>query len=1496
MIKYWQKMLNKEDGAAVIFGLLFSLVGFALAYIMMLSAIQTINTASVTVTTNRLQNAAETGINDALSLINSGYDFTGNTIEEPFKGKDRVLQADNNVTDNIRWEWWVEPIDLTNRDECKRTGQSIVYNCGYYIYSKASMPVLDDNAEVITRGILIPTPVQTANQTQNGDITYSSQGASNFRHGVYGLEMLNTGSNVLFYSFHSADESTNRKPDLVVNEQGLLQPGKDNMPVAIQQSTKSASVASNQSITLNNINNGNQQISAYNLYRSGTTLNDLTPYASCIVGSVPCDAQKSNEQDYNYDLSSHEAWIDSICPSYSPAASFTQNSQIAMGVTCLEGDVTLYKNYIVGTSQVPSIFVVKGNVTLAAGADLNPYAMPQAFQLYVKDGNIVNMPGENEKAKFVGTMLASSTQKDKGEINLAANADGNSMKIYGAMVANKINLTGDITVWQDINTKYLKNNQKSYYQLFSLKVVSSTRSAVDAGELTGTELKPPVNLTAAAGAEGTTLKLSWGNPAGNKGVPLTDYTVEISGTDGVWTSVANTPTTSYTVTGLQKYSVYNIRVKANNTYGSSPWTIIPALTQGTKPSEPQGLVVTSITNNNAILNWQAPTDNGGKAVTGYTVQYSTDPTFKDYVETQVDTTTSLNVDKLVRSTVYYFRVAAKNEQGTSAYSVEVQATTLKTVPGSPAITSIGKTNTTINITWNAPADDGGSAILGYNVYRGNVQVNTVLITPSTYFYRLTGLTQSTSYDVYVTAVNELGESLKQDPATIQTIQTNPDTPLPPINLALSDSAPASVKLSWSAPESGGAPSEYIVTKNGAIVATVSTTSYTFNDLTPGSYYTFGVSSKNITGTSLTQTLINHVSPPLAPVVAPSLDKTAYLVNSPMIVTLSNHTCQSPTTPTYKVYRNNTLTGTSTTAIVNVTTSPIAETSYLTNTVACTYNGTTSAESEKSPVSSALIKTAPSTPSNVNITEIYGLNISLSWDSIADAASYEVTLSTGQKITTITNRTQITGTARNIAYNNGTSQPATEAYPTVSVVAKDQYGFTSLPASVMAPISRMRVFPANDYTATINGQYTHSDYNALVSSNGDRAFLMQGDRNIVTYNLTNNQAIWAASNIANVFPVDRWNLGTDKNFKGYRNGADGTNFNGNDIQLLVVGGGGAGGGRHGGGGGAGGVIKTSVKNITAGSYTVTVGNGGSAVVNADAAGGAGGNSSVFGITAIGGGGGGSWDVTRNGTTGGSGGGASWYNSTAGSAGTAGQGYNGGIGNTAACGCGQSGGGGGAGGAGSNAIDIVNNAGGSGDGGPGVPSDILGATYYFGGGGGGGTWGNNGGSWNNIRGGNGGIGGGGGGGVAIASNLGTAGVGGGSALNTGGTGVTSYTNPNGGDGGANTGGGGGGAGANPPNTNPSGASYAARSGAGGSGIVVIKYAGLPKATGGTITQVNGYTIHAFYSSGTFTLNDGPSQVYCPGGCNADVDMMVMENGGYATNYQWMGTYWRTDYIFQ
>ena len=294
-----------------------------------------------------------------------------------------------------------------------------------------------------------------------------------------------------------------------------------------------------------------------------------------------------------------------------------------------------------------------------------------------------------------------------------------------------------------------------------------------------------------------------------------------------------------------------------------------------------------------------------------------------------------------------------------------------------------------------------------------------------------------------------------------------------------------------------------------------------------------------------------------------------------------------------------------------------------------------------------------------------------------------------------------------------------------------------------------------------------------------------------------------------------------------------------VEVLVVAGGGGGGMDMGGGGGGGGVLYSSAVSITPGSaITATVGNGGVGAPAGSTNGQPGshqftipatqGGNSVFGaLTAIGGGFGGSsyrgYTPGIAGGSGGSGGGASGYNDNAGTflggLGTSGQGNRGGN-STAAY---YSGGGGGAGAPGADSTNQPN-------GGVGVENSILGVSYFWGGGGGGA-------SYSLSTGGNGGNGGGGGG--ALGTTVGGSGLNPGSP--GGGGSPNSWANTPGGNAGANTGGGGGG-----------GSHYNAnnKGGDGGSGIIIVRYPGSQRATGGTVTSVGGYTIHTFTTSGTFT----------------------------------------------
>ena len=286
-----------------------------------------------------------------------------------------------------------------------------------------------------------------------------------------------------------------------------------------------------------------------------------------------------------------------------------------------------------------------------------------------------------------------------------------------------------------------------------------------------------------------------------------------------------------------------------------------------------------------------------------------------------------------------------------------------------------------------------------------------------------------------------------------------------------------------------------------------------------------------------------------------------------------------------------------------------------------------------------------------------------------------------------------------------------------------------------------------------------------------------------------------------------------------------------VDYLVVGGGGAGGTAGGsggentwgaGGGGAGGVLLGST-NLTATTFTVSVGAGGTAANYSagSTSNGGSGTKSVFGsIEALGGGGGAGSNNSATGgvgLAGGSGGGGGGDGLKAGGAGTLGQGFAGGTSRSSAGNRSAGGGGGGAGGVGEiGGPPNGHNSGIGGDGGVGVASSITGSSLNYGGGGGGGGRDTNGGS--TSTGGTGGTGGGGAGSGAGAATSGTDGLGGG----------------------------GGGSGAD------------GKGGDGGDGIVIVRYKGgtIGSGTGGTIASGTGtsagYTVHTFSTIGSSSLN--------------------------------------------
>jgi hypothetical protein len=294
---------------------------------------------------------------------------------------------------------------------------------------------------------------------------------------------------------------------------------------------------------------------------------------------------------------------------------------------------------------------------------------------------------------------------------------------------------------------------------WSTDVVSAT--AIDAPGA-------PTGVTGTAG--NTQVALTWTAPTNTAGSALTSYAVQYSSNGGTsWTTaIANTASTatSYTVTGLTNGTAYVFHVAATNAVGTGTYSASSAArTPFTIPGAPT--VITGVRGNLSVaLSWTAPVDNGGAAVSGYAVQYSSNggTTWLTATTNSGSSAASYTVTGLTLGTVYVFRAAAVNAAGMGAYSTQSGNFSILGAPGAPfSVTgtagAVGSNRITVN--WSAPTVTGGTAVTGYRIdysvnNGGNWSVwntNTGNATRST---TVTGLVAGSSYRFRVAAWNAMG--------------------------------------------------------------------------------------------------------------------------------------------------------------------------------------------------------------------------------------------------------------------------------------------------------------------------------------------------------------------------------------------------------------------------------------------------------------------------------------------------------------------------------------------------------------------------------------------------------------------------------------------------------------------------------------------------------------------------------------------------------------------
>lgn len=205
--------------------------------------------------------------------------------------------------------------------------------------------------------------------------------------------------------------------------------------------------------------------------------------------------------------------------------------------------------------------------------------------------------------------------------------------------------------------------------------------------------------------------------------------------------------------------------------------------------------------------WDAPADDGGSPITGYTIDLS-----DAYGDTVADTVVQgTTYDGAITSPVgggsYVFSVVASNGVDDSAPAYAPDSMTPISPVKSPTTITVTPHQTSAVVTWNASDTSGGQAIGEYLVWlydAGGNLVDSASTLGTEFSHTFTGLSPLTSYTVYVSAMAGVATSATMDSG--RQFTTVIDAPDAPTNVAMTVIDATHVHVTWDAPANdGGAP-------------------------------------------------------------------------------------------------------------------------------------------------------------------------------------------------------------------------------------------------------------------------------------------------------------------------------------------------------------------------------------------------------------------------------------------------------------------------------------------------------------------------------------------------------------------------------------------------------------------------------------------------------------------------------------------------------------------
>jgi hypothetical protein len=309
----------------------------------------------------------------------------------------------------------------------------------------------------------------------------------------------------------------------------------------------------------------------------------------------------------------------------------------------------------------------------------------------------------------------------------------------------------------------------------------------------------PRNLTAEAADAQVTI--SWEAPVVDGGTPILGYYVYRGLRAGNYSFHADTEDLTFTDTDLVNGQTYYYWISPFNEVGEGMMTSYVYVTPFGLPDAPE-TVTCEIGVGHLVIDWEAPSDNGGSAITAYVVYRGSGPgSLSELFEVGSMTLSYTDTDVVV-GTEYFYAVAVVTAAGEGAKS-GVCSGVPTGPPGVPNDLTATPGDGEVILDWAAPDFDGTLPITGYVILRGTAQADLVELDRTGVVFTFTDATVSNDRTYYyaVAAINDAGTG--DFTAAVDVIPFEPATvPGSPRSVAGTVKG-AKVLLTWTPPDSDG---------------------------------------------------------------------------------------------------------------------------------------------------------------------------------------------------------------------------------------------------------------------------------------------------------------------------------------------------------------------------------------------------------------------------------------------------------------------------------------------------------------------------------------------------------------------------------------------------------------------------------------------------------------------------------------------------------------------